>query len=82
MRVTAISVAYNRTFNLGDYNNAKFEVSLQAELDEDEDEAQALAALWEVAKATVKAQALPVVRKRNDEVEKIRASVPELAQER
>ena len=80
MRVTTINVAYSRTFNLGDYNSAKFECALSAEMEEDEDEAAALAALWEVAKATVKAQALPVVRKRNDEVEAIRASVPELAQ--
>ena len=79
MRVRTIQVGYARTFNLGDYNSAKFECSLAAELDDDEDPEQELEELWKTAKATVKAQALPVVKRRNDDVEKIRASVPELA---
>ena len=78
MRVTSISVGYTRTFNLGDYNSAKFEVALSAELDDDEDPQEAHAELWAMARDAMKAQSLPVVAKRNAEIEKIRASVPEL----
>ena len=78
MRVVTVSVGYTRTFNLGDYNSAKFEVAFSAELDEGEDPQQAHAALWALAREAMRAQSLPVVAKRNAEVEKIRASVPEL----
>jgi hypothetical protein len=78
MRPAIVKVIYARTFNLGDYNSARFEVALEAELDDDEDFETAQAELWDIAKASVKAQALPIVKRRNDEVEKIKASVPEL----
>jgi hypothetical protein len=78
MRVLTVSVGYARTFNLGDYNSAKFEVAFSAEVDEGEDATEAHAALWAMARDAMRAQSLPVVAKRNAEVEKIRASVPEL----
>ena len=78
MRITTVSVGYARTFNLGDYNSAKFEVAFSAELEEGEDATEAHAQLWALARDAMKAQSLPVVAKRNAEVEKIRASVPEL----
>lgn len=57
MKITTITVTYGRKINLGNYNNANLEVTLGAELDEDEtDEAGAMAVLWEMAKAEVKAQ--------------------------
>jgi hypothetical protein len=43
-----------------------------------EDATEAHAALWALAREAMRAQSLPVVAKRNAEVEKIRASVPEL----
>lgn len=84
MRIVSVNVTYARTFNLGDYNSARFEVALAAELEYDdidglpdpEDEQEALAKLWQLAKETVKAQALPVLRKREDEVAAIRSSLP------
>lgn len=83
MRITTINVTYARTFNLGDYNSARFEVALSAELElaenaeeGDEDERAALEQLWQLAKDAVKAQALPVLRKREDEVAAIRSSLP------
>lgn len=83
MRITTINVTYARTFNLGDYNSARFEVALSAELEQaengeegDEDEQAALEQLWHLAKDSVKAQALPVIKKREDEVAAIRNSLP------
>lgn len=83
MRITTINVTYARTFNLGDYNSARFECALSAELElaenaeeGDEDERAALEQLWQLAKDSVKAQALPVLRKREDEVAAIRSSLP------
>lgn len=83
MRIVSVNVTYARTFNLGDYNSARFEVALSAELElaenaeeGDEDERAALEQLWQLAKDSVKAQALPVIKKREDEVAAIRASLP------
>jgi hypothetical protein len=78
MRVTTIQVTYARTFNLGDYNSARFEVAVAADLDDDEDPAVVQAELWQTAKASLKAQALPVLRKRAEDVAAIKASVPGL----
>jgi len=80
MRVASVSVTYARTFNLGDYNSARFEVAIAADLDDDDDPATVEAELWQLAKASLKAQALPVLRKRDDEIAKIKASVPGLAE--
>ena len=80
MRVTEVRVTYARTFNLGDYNSAKFEVSLAAQPDDDEDPADVEAELWQTAKSSLKAQALPVLRKRADDVAAIKASVPGLVE--
>ena len=83
MRITTINVTYARTFNLGDYNSARFEVALSAELEQaengeegDEDEQAALEQLWHLAKDSVKAQALPVLKRREHEVAAIRDSLP------
>lgn len=75
MRVKEISVTYARTFNLGDYQSARFEATIAAEV-EDEGAGEAIDALWHLAKESVKAQALPVLKKRNDEIAAIRASLP------
>lgn len=76
MKVVAISVTYARTFNLGDYNSMRLECAISAELSEDDSLDAAQEALWLVAKDSVKAQAMPVLRKREDEIAAIRASLP------
>lgn len=80
MKVTTVSITYARTFNLGDYNSARFEVALSAELEYDgehsDDVQEAQAELWALAKDSIKAQAMPVLKKREDEVAAIRASLP------
>lgn len=76
MQIQTVSVTYARTFNLGDYNSARFEVSVAAELGADDDPATCEAELWRLAKESVKAQAMPVLKKRQDEIQAIRGSLP------
>lgn len=80
MNVTTISVTYARTFNLGDYNSMRLEAAVSAELEVGDDPEQAQAALWAIAKDSVKAQAMPVLKKRDDEIAAIRSSLPPEAQ--
>lgn len=67
MQIKTITVAYSRTFNLGNYNSARFEVTLGAEIEEGDDPVEAEAQLWAQAKESLKAQAMPVVRPRDEE---------------
>jgi hypothetical protein len=62
MNVKTVSVTYERKFNLGDYQSGTFGVTLWADLDEGENEDEAMHALWGMAKANVKAAAMPVVQ--------------------
>lgn len=62
MQITTVSVEYRRKFNLGNYESLELGMSLYAKVDIDE-EADAVAEyLWEKAKASVKAQAIPVLK--------------------
>lgn len=76
MKITTLSVTYGRKINLGDYNSANIEMSIWAELEEGDDEAQISAALWEMAKNNVKAQVLPLKRDDEARVEKIYLGLP------
>lgn len=76
MQIKTLSVTYARTFNLKDYNSARFEVQVGAELDEGEDVAAVEAELWRIAKESVKGQALPVLKKRDEDIAAIRESLP------
>ena len=76
MQLKTVSVTYGRKFNLGDYNSATIDCSLWAELEEGEDEAAAMTALWEMAKNNVKAQAIPLVTKQTANVEQIFMGLP------
>lgn len=62
MQITSVSVAYKRTFNLGDYNSATLGIEVRADLEEGDDEDGCLAELWAIAKEQVKAQAMPLLR--------------------
>ena len=53
---------YGRKLNLGDYNSAEINVTLWADLDEDEDTQGALDLLYQQAKDNVKKQALPLLK--------------------
>ena len=76
MKLKTVSVTYGRKFNLGDYNSATVDCTLWADLDDGEDEAQAMEALWTMAKNNVKAQAIPLVTKQTASVETIFMGLP------
>lgn len=63
MQVREITATYGGKLNLGDYNSAHVEISLTALLDEGEDASAAAAALFEQAKAAVRAQSAEILKK-------------------
>jgi len=76
MRVKMVSVTYGRKINLGDYNSANIECDLWADIDEGDDLDRCMAGLWDMAKANVKAQALPLKRNLEAQVEQIFLGLP------
>jgi len=76
VKLKTVSVTYGRKINLGDYNSATIDVTLWADLDEGEDEADAMTALWEMAKNNVKAQSLPLMIKKEVDVQHIFMGLP------
>ncbi len=62
MHITTVSVEYRRKFNLGNYESLELGVSLYAKVDADEDSEAVAELLWQQAKASVKAQANPVLK--------------------
>lgn len=77
MQLDKVSVKYGRKVNLGNFESANIEVSLWADLDEDDDEAEIMIQLWEMAKANVKAQIAPLAQGRiNLDVEEIFLGLP------
>lgn len=75
-QIKTVSVTYGRKLNLGDYNSANVEISIWAELEDGDNEADVTAALWEMAKNNVKAQALPLVQKNEARVTEIYLGLP------
>lgn len=69
MRVKTISVTYGRKFNLDDYESLHVEETIWADLDEGDDQAACETELWSIAKAAIKAQAMPVLSVRNSKRE-------------
>jgi hypothetical protein len=61
-RIKTVSVQYGRKLNLGDFNSAEINVSIWADLDEDEDVQGALDMLYAQAKDNVKKQAMPLLK--------------------
>lgn len=76
MQLKNVSVTYERKKNLGDYNSANIGVTLWADLDEGEDEGQAMEALWTMAKNNVKAQLVPLAQNKEAEVNHIFMGLP------
>lgn len=62
MHITTVSVEYRRKFNLGNFESLDLGVSLYAKVDPDEDPDAVTDFLWQQAKASVKAQAAPVLK--------------------
>lgn len=61
MHIITVSVEYRRKFNLGNFESLELGVSLYAKVDADEDSEAVAELLWQQAKASVKAQANPVL---------------------
>ncbi len=61
MQITTVSVGYRRKFNLGNFESLDVEITLYAKVDPDEDSEAVTELLWQQAKASVKAQAVPVL---------------------
>ena len=61
MQITTVSVGYRRKFNLGNFESLDLEINLYAKVDPDEDSEAVTELLWQQAKASVKAQAVPVL---------------------
>ena len=74
--IKTVSVTYGRKFNLGDYESVHIEISIWADVEEDEDLNEVMPRLWDMAKANVKAQALPLVQKNQAQVEQIMMGLP------
>lgn len=64
MQITTITVTYGRKVNLGDYNSLNLEVTLGAGLEPEEEYEPALSRLWEIARESVKEQAVRATKKR------------------
>lgn len=76
MKLKTVSVTYERKHNLGNYNSANIGVTLWADLDEGENEAEIMTALWEMAKNNVKAQLVPLAQNQEAEVQHIFMGLP------
>lgn len=66
MVVKTISTKYERKFNLGEYESAGLEVSTWADIDPEQDPAQAITELQELCKSQVRKQALPILKGRKN----------------
>lgn len=62
MKVTAISATYGRKHNLGNYNSVHVEVSMWADVDEDEDIAMAALDLRKMCRDEVKGELMRLVK--------------------
>jgi hypothetical protein len=66
-KIKTVSVTYGRKQNLGDYNSATVDCTLWADIDPDgEDLDVAMHALWEMAKANVKANLVQTVKEQKN----------------
>ncbi len=61
MQPTSVGITYSRKFNLGRYESLELGINLYAKVDPDEDLEAVAELLWQQAKASVKAQAVPVL---------------------
>lgn len=74
--VKTVSVTYERKHNMGDYSSANIGCTLWADVSDDQDLDTAMHALWEMAKANVKAQLLPLATKQTAQVEQVFMGLP------
>jgi hypothetical protein len=61
MQPTSVGITYTRKFNLGRYESLELGINLYAKVAPDENSEAVAELLWQQAKASVKAQAVPMV---------------------
>ena len=61
-KIKTVSVTYERKQNLGDYSSANIGCTVWADVEEGEDLDLAMRNLWEMAKANVKQQLVPLTK--------------------
>lgn len=76
MQLKAISATYGRKQNLGDYNSVHSEITLWADLDEGDDEAQAAEALRQMARAQVMLELSRIIPELEAKTQNIFAGLP------
>lgn len=69
MKIHKIAVEYRRKFNLGNYESMELGITMWGSVDEDEDPEAVAQMLWYQAKASVKEQAMPVLKGVNHKAE-------------
>lgn len=74
--VKTVSVTYDRKHNLGDYSSANIGCTIWADVSDDQDLDAAMRGLWEMAKANVKAQLLPLTSRTAAQVEQVFMGLP------
>ena len=74
--VKTVSVTYERKHNLGDYSSANIGCTIWADVSDDQDLDTAMPGLWDMAKANVKAQLLPLTSKTKATVEQVFMGLP------
>jgi hypothetical protein len=81
MKITKVTVGFGSTVNLGNFNSARFDVQLEAELEPGEDADTIINDLHLAARGHVQAQALPIVRKNQLRLEEVIRHLPDELQE-
>jgi len=76
MNIKTVSVTYERKQNLGDFSSANVGCTIWADVREDEDLHQAMNGLWNMAKANVKAQLVPLTKNGSTNVEQLFLGLP------
>ena len=77
MMIRHVTVTYNRTLNLGNGNYAKVGVELFGSTEEREDAVEGVRDLFLLAKAMTREQAMPMIRKFQEQMERLVATLPE-----
>ena len=76
MNITSVQITYGRKHNLGDYSSAHVEVSIWADVTEDDDLDATMRGLWDMGKENVKAQLMPLLPNHKAKVEEMFLGLP------
>jgi len=76
MNITSVQVTYGRKHNLGDFCSAHIEVSIWADVTDDDDLDATMRELWDMSKANVKAQLLPLTANHQAKAEEAFLGLP------